>query len=145
MSRVVEWTEEGIRYKPDQTHAEIIAWDLGLDCHTNGTVTNMLGKSEKEEEGDEGDLKGEDATRYRALMARGIYLAQDRTDIQFAVTELGRDMSCPSGKGWRRLKRLGRYLVDKGRYDTWCRYEAWAGKITVWTETGYAGCGRSRK
>ena len=36
---------------------------------------------------DEKELSPEDATAYRACVARGNYLAQDRTDIQYAVKE----------------------------------------------------------
>jgi hypothetical protein len=34
------------------------------------------------------ELVGEEETLYRAAVARGIYLAQDRSDIGFAVKEL---------------------------------------------------------
>ena len=33
---------------------------------------------------------------YRAVTARALYLSQDRSDIQYAVKELSRNMSAPN-------------------------------------------------
>ena len=56
-------------------------------------------------------LSSEQATRYRGITARLNYLAADRPDIQFSVKEVCRDMSTPSAGSWRKLERIGRYLV----------------------------------
>ena len=48
-------------------------------------------------------------------MARANYLAQDGSDIQYAVKELSRTMSDPTVGYWEKLKRLGRYLVGRTR------------------------------
>ena len=61
------------------------------------------------------ELSPREVIAYRANVARGSYLAQDRTDIQFAVKELSRSMSAPTEGDWMALKRLGRYLVNKTR------------------------------
>ena len=61
------------------------------------------------------NLNSQMSTLYRAIVARGIYLSQDRSDIQYAVKELSRSMSAPRSSDWERLKRLGRYLLDKGK------------------------------
>ncbi len=55
------------------------------------------------------------ATMYRALTARGVYLAQDRTDVQYAFKELIRNMSTPTKGRWEKLKWLGRYLKGRER------------------------------
>ena len=52
---------------------------------------------------------------YRALVARANYLAQDRSDIGFAVKELSRYMAKPGVKDMEALKRLARYLIGKER------------------------------
>ena len=49
----------------------------------------------EDEEGDDEPLSREQARPYRGNVARANYLAQDRTDIQFAVEELSRAMSSP--------------------------------------------------
>ena len=53
LHRVVEWTESGITYEPDQRHAEIIVRDLGLLGNSKAVVTpgeKVAGDPEKEEE-----------------------------------------------------------------------------------------------
>ena len=68
---------------------------LGLTGESNSVVTPGETKDVKEEEGEEQGLRGADATQIRALVARANYLAQDRTEIAFAVKELCRRMSSP--------------------------------------------------
>ena len=88
------------------------------------------------------ELEGHEASMFRALVARGNYLSQDRSDIQYAVKELARRMSDPEEQDWAALKRLGRYLIRNGRYVQKFGYQ---GEISVWTDTDYAGCLRTRK
>ena len=109
---------------------------LGLTGESNSVVTPGETKDVKEEEGEEQGLRGADATLFRALVARANYLAQDRTDIAFAVKELCRRMSSPREGDWKGLKRLGRYLVDKRRLICEFKYQhkpakSWSG----WTRT----------
>ena len=58
------------------------------------------------------DLDGDRSTKYRAAVARGNYLSQDRSAIQYAVKELSRGMSRPTVEHEEGFKRLARYLVD---------------------------------
>ena len=60
-------------------------------------------------------LSGKEATQFRALAARGNYLALDRPDIQYAVKEICRGMANPTRGDLRKLRRLGRYLIGKSR------------------------------
>ena len=55
-------------------------------------------------------LTPEQATTFRALSARGNYLAQDRVDISFATKELCREFAAPANSSQLRLKRLARFL-----------------------------------
>ena len=84
-------------------------------------------------------------TKYRALTARGNYLGQDRSDIRFAVKELSRRMAKPRRRDWRRLVRLGKYLVGKERFINEFNYQKRNQFIDVWTDTDYAGCRETRK
>ena len=75
-------------------------------------------------------------------------MCQDRSDIQFAVKELSRSMSKPTQHDWTKLKRLGRYLIDKPRSRTILRYQYTKNKvvkITAFTDSDYAGCTRTRR
>jgi hypothetical protein len=72
-------------------------------------------------------------------------LAADRADIQYAVKDICRGMATPTRGGWRKLKRLGRYLVGKPRailrYDLQERQT----KITGFSDSDWAGCKRTAK
>ena len=93
LNRVVELTPGGIRYEADQRHAEIIIQEMQLKGESKSVSTPGV-KSEAQEASTE--LESDRATMYRALVARGNYLAQDRPEIQFAVKELCRSMSKPT-------------------------------------------------
>lgn len=140
LNRIIEWTDEGIIYEADQRHADIIIRDLGLE-RSNPVVTPGENKDIKDEQ----PLSPRDASMYRALVARGLYLSQDRSDICYAVKELSRRMSDPTASDWESLKRLGRYLVDKRRYKVYYHYQDRPNELTVWTDSDYAGCLRTRK
>ena len=57
---------------------------------------------------------------YRGIVATVNYLATDQPDLQFASKEACRDMAAPDGRSWRKLKRIGRYLL--GRQQVVWRY-----------------------
>jgi hypothetical protein len=83
LNRVVSWDEEGIKYEADQRHAEIIAQSV-IEEGTNTRGISTPCEDEKiEEESEESitEIGGKEATMFRAMVARGNYLAQDRTDI----------------------------------------------------------------
>ena len=143
LNRVVQWTEGGIEYEADQRHAEIIVNKLGLDVNSKGVSTP--GCKREWDPAEENELDPKDATMYRALVARANYLAQDRSDVSFAVKELCRSMSSPTEGDWAALKRLGRYLVDKTRLKVSFPYQDVVRKLAVWVDTDYAGCRKTRK
>ena len=100
------------------------------------------GEDDKE---DENEITGAEATKYRAMVARAIFLAQDRTDIAYAVKELSRRMAKPRTKDMKNLKRLGRYLIGKERAVVKFNRQSRTGLVNVWTDTDYAGCVETRK
>ena len=51
-----------------------------------------------------------EAKRYRGVVARLNYLGQDRTEIQYAVKELSKEMVVPTEESMIKAKRLIRYL-----------------------------------
>jgi len=89
LNRIVEWTDEGIIYEADQRHADIIIDQLGLKATDKSLVTPSVKSADRVEgEDDEIELIPVEATLYRAMTARGMYMAQDRSDVQYAVKEL---------------------------------------------------------
>ena len=82
LNRIVEWRKEGIWYEPDQRHAEIIQKELRLEKDSKGLGSPNYKRGEGY---DQRELDAERSRKYRQLVARGNYLAQDRADIQYAV------------------------------------------------------------
>ena len=143
LNRIVEWKGSSICYEADQRHAEIICDELGFGAESKGVVTP--GTKQEMSEENERKLEAGWASRYRALVARANYLAQDRPDIQFATKELCREMSDPTLRGWNGLKRLGRYLVAYPRYVQEFRRQGRQPNLITWVDTDYAGCPRTRR
>ncbi len=113
LNRLVDWTEDSIRYDADQRHAEIIISHLGM-TGTSKAVTTP-GVNDTEERGYEEDLSSVEATEFRALTARANYLAQDRSEISCAVKELTRMLSKTREGYMNKFKRLGRYVIGRER------------------------------
>ena len=61
------------------------------------------------------------------------------------MKELARRMSAPRERDWKKLKRLGRYLIGKERSVTVMRRQNPVSKIDTWVDTDYAGCRDTRK
>ena len=97
------------------------------------------------EEADEQPLSADLTSLYRAISARANYIAQDRSDIQYAVKELCRRMSAPTAGDMKKLMRLGRYLVGKPRAVALFPWQATRAVQDVFTDANWAGCKASRK
>ena len=98
-----------------------------------------------EELEDDVELTPQERTWYRQVVARGNYIAQYRCDIQYAVKELSRSMSSPTGTSMKALKRLGRYLVGRTRYVIQYKRQGRVKGINTQVDTDHAGCLRTRK
>ena len=82
---------------------------------------------------------------YCAMTARANYLAQDRTEIRFAVKELSRRMANPRVKDINAMKRLARYLVGAPRMVTIYQNQERMKYIESWSDSNWAGCLETRK
>ncbi len=119
----------------------------GADDH-DGDVQSMMRTNSKASEGVEGEEHGDagealgsaDATVFRALAARANYLAQDRPDIQYAVKEIARRMSRPTGRDWILLKRLARYLLGAPRGVLKYYWQDMPSRFDVFVDSDWAGC-----
>ena len=87
LNRVLTWGQHGVTYGADQRHGELIIKDLGLETAkgvtTPGTREDVK-KADQENEGDDQECDGKEATLYRGICARLNYLAQDRPDIAYS-------------------------------------------------------------
>ena len=131
-------------YEGDQRHVEISMNDTGI-LDESREISTPTDKSINKLESHDVPLSPEMTTKYRGITARMNYLGQDRSDIQFAVKELGKEMSSPTDKSWVKLKRLVRYLKGAPRARIRYAYQGKPKAITVWADSDFAGCEKSRK
>ena len=142
LSRIVSWNEQGIQYEPDQRHVETVIKTLGLE---KGKSVVTPGAKDKLDTDSDKAIEGAQATLYRSLTMRLSYLAQDRPDIQFSCKELAKGMSSPTEGDWLKLKRLGRYLIDKPRVVLNFDYQDPVSFVDSRVDTDHAGCIKTRK
>ena len=90
-------------------------------------------------------MPGDKTTHFRALAARGNYLAVDRPECQFGAKEICRFMAAPTMLSVEALKRLGRYLAGKPRLVFHYPYQEGVDGVDVYGDTDHAGCLRTRK
>ena len=79
------------------------------------------------------------------MTARMSVLGQDRSEIQFAVRELGKDMVIPKQGSWLELKRLPRYLKSNPRYRWLFGYQGQETNVVAWSDSDFGGCFKSRR
>ena len=113
LNRCIEWKKDEIWYEADPRHAETLIREIGL--YGKRSVVTPRIKAKIDEENDT-HLDPSSATRYRQLIARCNFIAQDRPDIQYAVKEAAKGMSPPKKSDWDKLLRIGQYLSGKPRY-----------------------------
>ena len=155
------------------TEEEVIEYHLNNECSSHGEaivdmimnkstmppeergkwkgIANTLNRDmwailcAKAESEAEEKMESSAATSYRGMTARMNYLGQDRSEVQFAIKELSKDMSSPTVRSWGKLKRLLRYLKGKPRYRMTYGYQSHPPEITVWSDSEFARCKKSRK
>ena len=170
LNRVLSWESKGLTYEADQRHAEIIIREMGVvkPISTPGCREDLKDASQprqvpviqehivnsevvKEEvvmdelghdEGEESDcaMSAADATRFRGLVARANYLAQDRPDLQFPVKELSRRMATPRHADWQLLKRIARYLIGAPRAVVQYCWQSTPSVLDAYVDSDWAGC-----
>ena len=82
----------GIEYDPSPKHAKIITKSTEVE---HARSARAPGARRTQGPQDEQPLFREEATRYRAVVARLNYLALDRPDLQFASKTLSKGMADP--------------------------------------------------
>ena len=73
------------------------------------------------------------------------FLAQDRSQIQYAVKELSQSMANPTEDDWGRMKKTVRFLKGQPRYIMHFSYQENPKGINAWSDSDFAGCTRTRK
>ena len=141
LNRRLHWGERGIVYQHDPRHVDVLVKDLGLE-HGNFVQTAAAPGALEEEEAE--PLSQDQHHRYRSLVARCMFLSQDRAAITFIVNELCQKMSNPNQQSLARLKRLARYLKRERQWGQVFEYGATTKDMTVFTDLDWAGCKETR-
>ena len=93
LNRVVTWNNnQGLIYEADPRHVELIIIQMELDQAKAVTIPGTKEEGRTKPVVEE-QLSAEDASKYRALVARCNHLAPDRPDIAFSVKELASQIS----------------------------------------------------
>eukprot|EP00971_Amphidinium_carterae_P341240 6479945-Amphidinium_carterae.1 len=111
-----------------------------LDCPSVKISTQEVRQRAKEPA-----LEPVQCTNYRSGVMRIAYLSLDRPDLAQIVKCLSRHMQKPTESDWADLKRVGRYLHSHRCLVNVYRKQCWPGKVTVTTDTDYAGDRENRK
>ncbi len=142
LNRMVRWTPGGLEYEADPRQGEKLLRDVKLDGSRSVGTPGV--KPSVEELTNDQALPEDKHGPFRAVAARGNYLAADRPELQFSCKEICRWMSAPTEHSFKALKRLGRFLEGHRRLV----YEyPWqdADSIETYSDTDWAGCVKTRK
>ena len=90
-------------------------------------------------------LEHEYAHKFRRIIARANFLAQDRMDIQYSVKEAARGMAKPRQSHWDKLLRLAKYLKGHMRYVAKYAKQSGAYSINMYGDSDFAGNIETRK
>ena len=90
-------------------------------------------------------MVGLEQSKYRAVVARINFLAQDRVELLFAAKECSRHMSAPCRGDMGPLKRIGRFLLGRPRSVVMYKWQDAPTSFTVYTDSNWAGCKGTRK
>jgi len=89
-------------------------------------------------------LEDNDIALYRTCVGKLLYSSEEHIDSMYIIKELSRRLLAPCDEDMARLKHLVRYLSARDRVFNTCSGIN-DGKITVWTDSDWAGCKTSRK
>ena len=105
LGRHVRWTKEGIEWKADPKHRQMILEYFGFEEGTRALSVSG-DKDVKFEEGDD-ELLGKKETKiYRGLAARLNCLSQDCPDLQHGSKAPSKEMSNPTRGSWKQMKKV---------------------------------------
>ena len=86
-----------------------------------------------------------DDRKYRSFLATINFMATDMPDLQFACKEACREMSAPTVQSWKKIKRIGRYLLGREKVVWKFPWKNGHGSWKVFTDSDWAGDLETRK
>ena len=146
LNRAIKMTESGVTICPDTKHAEEVIKGLGLK---EGRAAGSPNAGEDREAAawdvSEEQLEPQRAREHRGLVARLVYMAQDRMDLGVSSCTLARTMSKPREIDNTALKRVGRYLLSHFYYEQRFDLQEEPEGLDVMTDSDWATCRTTRR
>ena len=144
LNRLLRFTgtaaEPHMELEADPKHARSIIEQLGLrEAKVAATPAVKMTQEDAREQLEAEPLPAADATRYRSVVMRAAYMAQDRPDLAEAVKSLSRRMVAPTPGDMVRLKRLGRYVLGRPAASLEFRCQQLPGHILIEVDSDFAG------
>ena len=115
-----------------------MATSLGLAGASKSVTTPGVKAKVSPIDGD--DLQSDEASVYKSVCMRGMFMAQDRPDLQYASKETSRSMARPTVQSIATLKRTDRYLKNTPRVAWVFKRQTYASYLDVYCESDHAGC-----
>jgi len=130
-------------YEADPRQAEKILTELGFE-NCKGASTPAVRHSIDLINTDEA-IENSQVTRFRAVAARGRYLAADRPEYQYSANGICRFMAEPTEMIVEAFNRLGRYPAKHLRLVCFLNFQDMVDGWDVHMDTDQAGCLRTRR
>lgn len=150
LNRTIRWICAGadaggecLEWEADLRHAQLMQTALGL-AGSSKSVTSP-GEKMKVSPIDGDDLGSEEASVYKSVCMRGMFAAQERSDLQYGNKETSRSMARPTVQSMASLKRIGRYLKHTPRNAWVFKRQTYASYLDVYCDSDHAGCLATRK
>ena len=116
LNRVSRWEQHGVAYEPDHRHVDIVLRELELNranpANSPGTREDMLAASAPPDvlglkiDWESKPTGPNDAPKYRGVVARLNYSAQDKIDVQFLCKEASRRIARLCQDDWKLVRRI---------------------------------------
>ena len=143
LGRIVRWEAWGISCEANPKYRESVLEALGLEKDSK----SLTSPGTKDADRDDDSLPkvfGDDR-EYRSIVATINYMATDMPDLQFACKEACREMSAPTVQSWKKVKRIGRYLLGREKVVWMFPWKDGHGLLKVFTDSDWAGDLETRK
>ena len=120
--------------------AKALPKKMDVDVVVEACAVDKLSAGEEEKL-----LEGKEATEFRAESARIIFLSVDRPDLEYCSKEASRCMANPTAGDLLKLKKIGRYLLYRGRVAHLYRWQGLPTTFTVFVDSNWAGCPKTKR
>ena len=143
LGRIVRWEAWGISCEANPKYRESVLEDLGLKEDSKSLMSPGTRDADRDD-----DLLPKvlgDDRKCRSIVATINYMATDMPDLQFACKEVCREMSAPTVQSWKKVKRIGRYLLGREKVVWMFPWKDGHGSLKVFTDSDWAGDVETRK